>query len=129
MFSYKSVRGEAQWKETGKELKLRLKENMQAKIAPLAKAYGMKKSGPKTFVKEKNGLVCLLRFIGYFRGGGYEAMQYYICPVYAIDTGILGLPGHISHGEDFQKMQRDWGVIQYGMTAVDAAAAEDSGNL
>ena len=123
-FSYVSVRGDAQWKETREELQFRLKENLQAKIAPLAKAYGMKKNGPKTFVKEKNGLVCYLKFIGYFRGGGYEAMQYYICPVYAIDTGILGLPGHISFGENYQKMQKDWGVIEYGMTAVNAAEVE-----
>ncbi|MBD5551675.1 MAG: hypothetical protein HDQ96_10980 [Lachnospiraceae bacterium] len=123
-FPYVNVRGEEQWKETREELQLRLKENVQAKIVPLAKAYGMKKAGPKTFVKEKNGLVCRLKFIGYFRGGGYEAMQYYICPIYAIDTGILGLPGHICQGENYQKMQRDWGVIQYGMTAVDAAEVE-----
>lgn len=49
---------------------LRLKENMQAKIAPLARAYGMKKAGPKTFVKEQNGIVSYLNFVGYFRGGG-----------------------------------------------------------
>lgn len=124
VFSYKKTRTEEQWKETREELQLRLKENMQAKIARLAKAYGMKKSGPKTFVKEKNGLVCVLKFIGYFRGGGYEAMPYYICPIYALDTGILGLPGHISQGEYFQRMQRDWGVIQYGTTAVDADEVE-----
>lgn len=57
VFSYKKTRTEEQWKETREELQLRLKENMQAKIARLAKAYGMKKSGPKTFVKEKNGLI------------------------------------------------------------------------
>ena len=44
--------GEYPW---GLFLKLRLKENQQAKIAPVAKEYGMKKAGPKTFVREKNG--------------------------------------------------------------------------
>lgn len=97
---------------------------MQAEIAPLAKAYGMKKAGPKTFIKEKNGLVWVLRFIGYFRGGGYEAMQYYISPIYAIYTGILGLPGHISNGEYYQNMNKGWGVIQYGGHAIDADVVE-----
>lgn len=124
VFSYKSARDDVQWKECRRELKLRLKENMQAKIAPLAKAYGFKKAGPKTFVKEKNGLVCFLKFIGYFRGGGYEAMVCYICPIYAISTGILGLPGDVSQGEYFRKMQKDWGVIQYGSSAVDQAEVE-----
>lgn len=123
-FSFKKARDEKQWKQAHEELKFRLKENMQAKIAPLAKAYGMKKAGPQTFVKEKNGLVSCIKFIGYFRGGGYEAMKYYLCPIYAIDTGILGLPGHICQGENFQKMQKDWIVIQNGMEAVDAARVE-----
>ena len=123
-FSYKKARTTEQWKECGEELKLRLKENLQAKIAPVAKAYGMKKAGPKTFVREKNGLVSRIQFIGYFRGGGYEAMSCYLCPIYAIQYGILGLPGHICQGEDFQRMQKDWGVIQYGMEAVDAATVE-----
>ena len=94
-FPYKHARTTEQWKECGEELKLRLKENLQAKIAPVAKAYGMKKAGPKTFVREKNGLVSRIQFIGYFRGGGYEAMFCYLCPLYAIQYGILGLPGHI----------------------------------
>ena len=85
---------------------------------------GMKKSGPKTFVREKNGLVFRIRFIGYFRGGGYEEMSCYFCPIYAIQYGILGLPGHICQGENFQRMQKDWGVIQYGMESVDAAMVE-----
>ena len=123
-FSYKKARTTEQWKECGEELKLRLKENLQAKIAPVAKAYGMKKAGPKTFVREKNGLVSRIQFIGYFRGGGYEAMNCYLCPIYAIQYGILGLPGHICQGEDFQRMQKDWGVIQYGTEAVDAATVE-----
>ncbi len=123
-FSYKKARTTEQWKECGEELKLRLKENLQAKIAPVAKAYGMKKAGPKTFVREKNGLVSRIQFIGYFRGGGYEAMSCYLCPIYAIQYGILGLPGHICQGEDFQRMQKDWGVIQYGTEAVDAATVE-----
>ena len=123
-FSYKKARTTDQWKECGEELKLRLKENLQTKIAPVAKAYGMKKAGPKTFVREKNGLVSRIQFIGYFRGGGYEAMSCYLCPIYAIQYGILGLPGHICQGEDFQRMQKDWGVIQYGMEAVDAATVE-----
>lgn len=124
-FSYKNARTEGQWKECKEELQLRLKENLQAKIAPVAKAYGMKKFGPKTFVREKNGLVTCIKFIGYFRGGGYEAMNYYLCPLYAIESGILGLPGHICQGESFQKMQKNWGVIQHGTEAVDAAMVDD----
>ena len=124
VFSYKNARTTEQWKECGEELKLRLKENLQAKIAPAAKAYGMKKAGPKTFVREKNGLVSRIQFIGYFRGGGYEAMICYLCPVYAIQYGILDLPGHVSQGEYFQKMHNGWGVIEYGGEAVDAAAVE-----
>ena len=46
-FSYKKARTIEQWKECGEELKLRLKENLQAKIAPVAKEYGMKKQAPK----------------------------------------------------------------------------------
>ncbi len=124
IFNYKSARTTEQWKECSTELKFRLKENLQAKIAPVTKAYGMKKAGPKTFVREKNGLVSRIRFIGYFRGGGYEAMSYYLCPIYAIEYGILGLPGHICQGDHFQKMHRGWGVIQYGTKAVDAAMVE-----
>lgn len=122
--SYQEARTEEQWKEAGAELKLCLKENMQAKIAPLARAYGMKKAGPQTFVKERNGLVWRLQFIGYFRGGGYETIQYYLCPIYAVDAGILGIPAFITNGEHFQKMRYDWGVIQYGTSAVDAARME-----
>ncbi len=123
-FCYKNARTTEQWKECGEELKFRLKENLQAKIAPAAKAYGMKKAGPKTFVRERNGLVSRIGFIGYFRGGGYEAMSYYLCPIYAIEYGILGIPGHICQGENFQRMHKDWGVIEYGMEAVDAARVE-----
>lgn len=123
-FSYKNARTAEQWKACKDELKLRLKENLQAKIAPAAKAYGMKKAGPKTFVREKNGLVSRIQLIGYFRGGGYEAMSCYLCPIYAIEYGILGLPGHICQGESFQRMHEDWGVIQYGTEAVDAAMVE-----
>lgn len=123
-FPYKNARTTEQWKECGEELKLRLKENLRAKIAPVAKAYGMKKAGPKTFVRERNGLVTRIQFIGYFRGGGYEAIICYLCPIYAIQYGILGLPGHICQGENFQRMQKDWGVIQYGMEAVDAVMVE-----
>ena len=123
-FLYKKARTTEQWKECGEELKLRLKENLQAKIAPVAKAYGMKKAGPKTFVREKNGLVSRIQFIGYFRGGGYEAMSCYLCPIYAIRYGTLDLPGHVCQGESFQRMQKDWGVIQYGSEAVDAAMVE-----
>ena len=124
VFNYKNPRTEEQWKECSAELRLRLKENLQAKIAPVAKAYGMKKAGPKTFVREKNGLVSRIQFIGYFRGGGYEALHYYFCPIYAIEYGILGLPGHICQGENFQKMHNGWGVIQYDTVAVDAAMVE-----
>ena len=53
------------------------------------------------------------------------AMFCYFCPLYAIQYGILGLPGHICQGENFQRMQRDWGVIQYGMEAVDAEKRRD----
>ena len=124
VFSYKNARTTEQWKECGEELKLRLKENLQAKIAPVTKAYGMKKAGPKTFVRERNGLVSRIQFIGYFRGGGYEAIICYLCPIYAIQYGILGLPGHVSQGEYFQKMHNGWGVIEYGGEAVDASAVE-----
>jgi len=124
VFHYKSARTEEQWKECNAELKLRLKENLQAKIAPVAKAYGMKKAGPKTFVREKNGLISHIQFIGYFRGGGYEAMNFYFCPIYAIEYGILGIPGHICQGDHFQKMQKDWGVIEYCLEAVDASRVE-----
>ena len=123
-FPYKNARTSEQWKECGEELKLRLKENLQAKIAPVAKAYGMKKAGPRTFVRESNGLVSRIQFIGYFRGGGYEAMSCWLCPIYAIQHGLPGLPGHISQGEHFQKMQSGWGVIQYGTTAVNADMVE-----
>jgi hypothetical protein len=108
-FGYKNARTAEQWKECKNELKLRLKENLQEKIASAAKTYGMKKAGPKTFVREKNGMVSRIQFIGYFRGGGYEAMSCYLCPIYAIEYGILGLPGHICQGENFQRMQGDWG--------------------
>ena len=57
------------------EMHQRLKENMSAKIAPLTKAYGMKSVGPKTFVRERNGIVSYVSFTGYFRGGGYESMD------------------------------------------------------
>lgn len=121
IFPYKKPCTAEQWKETGAEIKLRLKENIQAKIAPLAKAYGMKKTGPQTFVKETNGLVSCVHFIGYFRGGGYEDIWYSIGPVYDIHVGILGIPGSITNGELFQKMKHDWGIIQYvSEGAVDA---------
>ena len=68
IFNYRDAYTEEQWKECGAELKLRLKENLQAKIAPIAKAYGMKKAGPKTFVRERNGLVWRIQVIGYFSG-------------------------------------------------------------
>ena len=67
-FDYQKARTTEQWKECKEELKFRLKENLQAKIAPAAKAYGMKKAGSQTFVREKNGLVSRIQFIGYFRG-------------------------------------------------------------
>ena len=51
-FLYKRARTTQQWKECGEELKSRLKENLQAKIAPVTKVYGMKKAGFKTFVRE-----------------------------------------------------------------------------
>ncbi len=123
-FPYKHTRDSEQVKEALGELKLRLKENMQAKIGPLAKAYGMKKAGPQTFVRERNGLAACIKFIGYFRGGGYEAMHCYLCPVYALVTGILGLPGQISNGEFFRRMDKGWDVIEYGLEAVDAAKVE-----
>ncbi len=124
IFGYKNARTGEQWKECKDELKHRLKENLQAKIAPAAKAYGMKKAGSKTFVREKNGLVSRIQFIGYFRGGGYEAMSCYLCPIYAIEYGILGLPGHVSQGDYFQNMHKGWGVIEYGTEAVDADMVE-----
>lgn len=112
-FPYKKISTSEQWKETGAEIKLRLKENIQAKIAPLAKAYGMKKTGPQTFVRENNGLIFGVSFIGYFRGGGYERMRYSVGPLYAIHTGTPGIPAFIADGELFRKMDCDWGVIQY----------------
>ena len=51
-------------------------------------------------------------------------MSYYLGPIYAIEYGILGIPGHICQGENFQRMHKDWGVIEYGMEAVDAARVE-----
>ncbi|WP_321003107.1 hypothetical protein [Eisenbergiella porci] len=106
-------------KENKRLMQLRLKENMQAKIAPLAKAYGMKKAGPKTFVKEKNGIVSYLNFVGYFRGGGYETMDYCICPLYDIRSNILNLPGDVMHGEHRQEMLSGWGVIQFDVNGID----------
>lgn len=47
-------------------------------------------------------------------------MDYYLCPIYAIPTGILGLPGHICRGEDFRRMDKNWSGIEYGGEAVDA---------
>ena len=120
-FDYQKARTTEQWKACKEELKFRLKENLQAKIAPAAKAYGMKKAGSQTFVREKNGLVSRIQFIGYFRGGGYEAISCYLCPIYALEYGSPGLPGHVSQGESFQKMQEDWNVIEYAGEAVDAA--------
>lgn len=120
VYSYKHARESAQRKECIEELHLRLKENIQAKITPLAKAYGMKKAGVKTFVRERNGLIASVCFVGYFRGGGYESMQYYLCPIYAVPTGILGLPGPVCRGENFQQMEKEWGEIQFGSDAVDA---------
>lgn len=106
-------------KENKSLMQLRLKENIQAKIVPLAKAYGMKKAGPKTFVKEKNGIVSYLNFVGYFRGGGYEAMDYCICPLYDIRSNILNLPGDVMHGERRQEMLSGWGIIQFDMNGID----------
>ena len=63
---------------------LRLKENMQAKNCPSCQGIRYEKAGPKTFVKEQNGIVSHLNFVGYFRGGGYEAIDYCICPLYDI---------------------------------------------
>ncbi|MDE7414787.1 MAG: hypothetical protein K2N44_00435 [Lachnospiraceae bacterium] len=120
-FSYKGARDTEQRKQCINELHLRLKENVQAKIAPLAKAYGMKKTGPKTFVREKNGLVARVNFVGYFRGGGYESMDCYLCPVYALPAGILDLPGPVCQGENFHKMDKDWvSIIESASDAVDA---------
>lgn len=118
-FSYREARTEEQWKECREELQLRLKENLRAKIAPLAKAWGMKKNGPKTFVRERNGLVARIKFIGYFRGGGYEEMECYLCPLYALGRGPLNLPAEVGDGPLYQDMKRNWRVIQYGTEAVD----------
>ena len=106
-------------KENKSLMHLRLKENMQAKIAPLAKAYGMKKAGSKTFVKEQNGIVSYLNFVGYFRGGGYEAIDYCICPLYDIRSHILNLPGDVMHGERRKEMLSGWGVIQFDLNGTD----------
>lgn len=106
-------------KENKSLMHLRLKENMQAKIAPLARAYGMKKAGPKTFVKEQNGIVSYLNFVGYFRGGGYEAIDYCICPLYDIRSHILNLPGDVMHGERRKEMLSGWGVIQFYLNGTD----------
>ena len=118
-FAYQEAWTEEQWKECREELQLRLKENLRAKIAPLVKAYGMKKNGPKTFVRERNGLVSRIKFIGYFRGGGYEDMEYYLCPLYALGRGPLNLPAEVRDGLLSREMRRNWGVIQYGTEAVD----------
>lgn len=123
-FSYKAIRTTEQRQESLEALHLRLTENIQAKIAPLAKAYGMKKFDYKTFVREKNGLVCCIKFMGYFRGGGYESLRYYLCPIYALDSGALGLPGHIEMGENAQKMRKGWSVIQHNAQAIDADMVE-----
>lgn len=106
------------YKQNREALKLCLKENMTAKIAPLAKAYGMKKVGKNFFVKTQNDLVYCLWFRGYFRGGGYEAMGYHMGPLYAIEDGFLELPGHICHGDTFQKIEQDWSEIQYDVDAI-----------
>lgn len=118
-FDYKKPSTTEQYKECSAELKLRLKENMKEKITPLAKAYGFKKSGVNTFVKEQNGLIWSIKFRGYFRGGGYEALECYICPTYALPEGSLSIPSYITCGEAWEKVMRNWSVIQYDLTAID----------
>ncbi len=119
-FTYKKARTTEQFKECSTQLKLHLKENMKEKIAPLAKAYGFKKSGGNTFIKEQNGLVWSIQFQGYFRGGGYESLNCYICPIYALPSGSLSAPAYIALGETWEKVMKNWSVIQYGLTAIDS---------
>lgn len=113
------VRSTEWMKENRKIMQQRLKENMRAKIAPLAKAYGMKSAGAKTFIREQNGIVTYLNFIGYFRGGGYECMEYEMFPLYDIRSGILNLPADVCYSRNFRNMHENWGVIQYDLESVD----------
>lgn len=71
-----------QYRTPMERMKLSLKIQMDAKIAPLAKAYKMKRKSQNMFVREQNGIVTRIRFIGYFRGGGYENMITDIIPLY-----------------------------------------------
>ena len=102
------------------EMHQRLKENMSAKIAPLTKAYGMKSAGPKTFVRERNGIVSYVSFTGYFRGGGYESMTCYLGPLYSIDTGLLNLPVEVYQTDIYLELKNNWGDIQYDLEGVSA---------
>ena len=93
--------------------KQRLKDNIKYKIVPLMKAYGMKAIGPKTFVKEENGMVSFIQFIGYFRGGGYEDVIFYHCPLYALGLEQMDLPRSIFYTDHYVSMQRNWSSIEY----------------
>lgn len=100
------------------EMHQRLKENVSAKIAPLTKAYGMKSAGPKTFVRERNGIVSYVSFTGYFRGGGFESMNCYLGPLYSIDTRLLNLPAEVYQTDIYLELKSNWRDIQYDLEGV-----------
>ena len=98
-------------------MKAFLKKQVKLKIEPLAKAYGMKRVRPNTFIRERAGLVTVLRFIGYFRGGGYESMQLYTWPLYVTSIGFgctSDVPFSAYHTPRYLAMSRypNWGDIK-----------------
>lgn len=103
----------ANHQETINLFKQRLKENIKHKMIPLIKAYGMKAVGPRTFVKEENGIVTFIQFIGYFRGGGFADVQFYLCPLYALGLEKLDLPRSVFYTDHYISMQRHWSSIEY----------------
>lgn len=75
----------------------------------------IKQVRPNTFIQERVGLVTVLRFIGYFRGGGYESMQLYTCPLYITSIGFgctNDLPSSAYHTPRYLAMSQypNWGI-------------------
>lgn len=75
----------------------------------------MKQVRPNTFIRERAGLVTVLRFIGYFQGRGYESMQLYTWPLYITSIGFgctNDLPFSAYHTPRYLAMSRypNWGI-------------------